>query len=130
VAAWQWAFEYGLYQAAPGIAFILTRLSSGGWLFDASLNWRTMADAGERANWAVRLAATPVTFALVDARTNVLRGYRRFLPAPEFVARLRAVAQQQLALFADHHAVEQAIAAAQLPLAMMGQPATYYPAPA
>lgn len=131
IAAWQGPFDYGLYQAAPGIAFILTRLASGGWLFDASLNWRIMADAGERANWAVHLAGTPVTFALIDARTNVLRGYRRFLPAPDFVARVRAVAQQQLALFADHHAVEHAIATAeQLPLAAMGQRATYYPAPA
>lgn len=131
IAAWQGPFEYGLYEAAPGIPFILTRLAAGGWLFEASLNWRTLADTGQRANWAVHLESTPVTFALLDARTNVLRGYRRFLPAPAFVARLRAVAQQQLTLFADHHAVEQAIAAAeQLPLAVMSQRSTYYTAPA
>ena len=130
IAAWQGPLAYGLYEAAPGIPFVLTRLASGRWLFEASLNWHLMADAGERTHWAAHREPTPLAFALLDARTNVLRGYRRFLPAPDFVARLRTIAQQQLARYADHQAVEQAIMGAeQLPLAIMSQRATYYSAP-
>lgn len=130
VASWQGALEYGLYVAGPGVAFVLTRLAAGRWLFDTTLNWHVMADPGERARWAEHPEPTPLSFALLDAGTNALRGYRRFQPDPAFVGQVRAVARQQLGGFADRAAVEEAIAAAErVPLEEMARAATYYLAP-
>lgn len=129
VAFWRGPFEYGIYEAAPGVPFILSRFAAGRWLFDASLNWRNMSDPAQRAVWAEHDGSTPLTFALIDARTNRLLAYRRFAPAPQFVAQVRAAARRQLSLFADHQAVEQAISRAELmPLPLMSQQATYFSA--
>ncbi len=131
VAAWQGTFEYGLHEAVPGIAFVLARLAGGSWSFDASLNWHVMADAAERTRWAGHADPTSLAFALLDAGTNVLRGYRRFLLAPAFVDQARAVVREQLTRFADHLAVRAAIAAAErLPLAAMAAATRYHTAPA
>ena len=130
VAAWQGAFEYGLYEAAPGIAFVLTRLAGGAWLFDTSLNWHVMAEAAKRTQWAEHANPTPLAFSLPDAGTNVLRGYRHFLPAPAFVAQVRAVAREQLTRFTNQVVVEVAIAAAErMPLAAMAAATSYHAAP-
>ena len=130
VAAWQGPFEYGLYEAAPGVPFVLIRLLGGRWLFDVSLNWHLMASPDERAVWAEHEEPTPLTLALIDARTNHLRAYRRFAPSPAFVAALRAAARRQVAAFADHRAVAQAISQAEaMPLQLMSRRATYFPVP-
>ena len=130
VALWRGPFQYGLYEAAPGVPFILSRFAGGRWLFDVSLNWRTMSDPAQREGWAEHDEPTPLTFALIDARSNNLLAYRRFVPLPQFVGRLRADARRQLATYADPHAVEQAIQRAErMPLQLMSQQATYFLAP-
>lgn len=130
VAAWRGPFEYGVYEAAPGVPFIVARFSAGRWMFDVTLNWRNMSDAGQREVWAEHDEPTPLTFALIDARTNRLLAYRRFAPAAPFVAQLRAVARRQLTAYPDHRAVEQAITRAELmPLQLMSRQTTFYSSP-
>ena len=73
---------------------------------------------------------TPLSLALIDAHTNRLQGYRRFAPAPAFVAQLRAIARRQLDGFATGAAVEQAITRAEtMPLAQMNKLAAFYRVP-
>ena len=130
VASWRGPFEYGIYEAAPGVPFVLARFAAGRWPFDVSLNWRNMSYPTQRAAWAEHDGLTPLTFALLDARTNRLLAYRRFAPAAPFVAQVRAAARRQLTHFADHQAVEQAISRAELmPLPLMCRQATFYPSP-
>lgn len=130
VAFWRGSFEYGIYEADPGVPFILARFAGGRWLFDVSLNWRKMSNPTEREAWAEHDEPTPLSFALIDARSNRLLAYRRFAPALPFVAQVRAAARRQLAAFPDHQAVERAISQAELmPLQMMSQRTTFYPSP-
>ena len=130
VAFWRGPFEYGVYEAAPGVPFVLARFAGGRWLFDVSLNWRNMRDPAEREAWAEHDEATPLSFALLDAHTNRLLAYRRFTPARPFVEQVRAAARRQLATFADHQAVEQAIGRAELmPLPLMSHQTIFYPSP-
>jgi hypothetical protein len=128
VALWRGPVEYGVYEAAPGVPFVLVRM--GSWLLDVSLNWHLMASTGEREAWSEHEGPTPLSLSLIDAHTNRLQGYRRFTPAPAFVAQLRAIARRQLDGFASGAAVEQAIARAEvMPLAQMNQRAVFYHVP-
>lgn len=89
-----------------------------------------MSDPAQREPWAEHDEPTPLSFALIDARSNRLLAYRRFTPAAAFVAQVREAARRQLTTFATHQAVEQAIARAELmPLRLMEQQATFYPSP-
>ena len=130
IAAWRGPFEYGIYEAAPGVPFVLVRFAGGRWLLDVSLNWRTMSDPAQRESWAEHDEPTPLSFALLDARSNALRAYRRFTPALPFVQQVRAIARRQLATYSGPQAVEQAIATAELmSLRLMSQQAIFYPSP-
>lgn len=127
VQEWAGRFEYGIYEAAPGVPFILTRFPASGWLFDVTLNWHLMSDPAEQALWPTRREPAALTFALVDAQTNKLLAYRRTPAAPAFAAQVRQCAGRQLALFPDRQAVEQAIRRAELmPLPLMQRQATMF----
>ena len=128
IAHWRGPFDYGIYEAAPGVPFVLVRFAGGRWLFDVTLNWRKMSDATERAAWTAHEEPTALSFALLDARSNRLLAYRRVIPVPQFVEQVRAAARRQLTIFSDHLAVERAISQAELmPLRLMSQQATFYP---
>lgn len=127
VRQWGQSFDYGLYEAAPGVPFILTRFPAGVGVFDVTLNWYLMLDSAQRAAWLEYEEKVGISFALVDADNNNLLAYRITPAAPAFVTQVRACAHRQLALFSDRFAVEQAISRAELmPLALMQRQATMF----
>ncbi|RYU84777.1 hypothetical protein [Hymenobacter persicinus] len=127
VQHWRGCFEYGICEAAPGVPFIITRFPAANWVFDVTLNWHHMADPAERAAWPEHDEPTTLTFVLLDARTNQLLAFRQLPAAPQFVELVRQAARRQLTRFPDRHAVEEAIAQAELmPLPLMARQATMF----
>lgn len=129
IAQWRaGVLRYGLFEAAPGLPVILTDAGAN-WLFEVTLNLRRPGAPVEEE--AVRLwpslPGRQLTYALVDATTNVLHGLRIIQADPRFVVAVRACAQRQLALFATNDAVAAALdRAAQLPLVAMRAKTTFY----
>lgn len=122
--------RYGLYEAAPGLPFILTDLGQG-WLFDVTLNLRRPgtpeAEAAALA-WP-QLTGQRLVYVLLDATTNLVHGWRSFSAAPAFVQAVRAACARQLDTFANEQQITAGLVQSEaLPMQQMRAAIRFYEA--
>lgn len=131
IALWRTGrLRYGLHEATPGVPFILTDLGQG-WLFEVTLNLRRPGSPESEVaalTWP-RQPGQRLVYVLLDATTNVVRGWRSFVAALAFIQAVREVGTRQLAAFATEQRVAAEISKGEaVPLRQMQAATRFYEA--